>query len=60
MGRGEVCLDAAAALGPAEAVALLGEHCWPGGAGWWFEGVGGSREPPRGTAALQGKAAGMV
>lgn len=53
-------LDTAAALGPTEAVALLGEHCGPGGAGRWFEGAGGPREPPRGTAALQGKAAGMV
>lgn len=32
----QMCSDTAPAWGPAEAVALLGEHCWPGRAGWWF------------------------
>lgn len=50
----------AAALGPPEAVAMLDEHCWPGGAGQWFGGVGGLWELPHSTAAPQGNAAGVV
>ena len=60
MGCREACSDAAAARGAVEAVALLGEHHWPGGAGRWFEGAGGPRELPHSTATLQGKAAGVV